>query len=427
MNCPLCGADMEGAYICPNCGTALELEPEVIRMEAVDKKGNYRDAETELSRPGIFFDNLVSAQEDYAQEEEELYQPRDHLSVGAKAFIGASVVCLVAIMISLWFGVQMYDPDAVAIKGKDLSMDNRTFSIYYQMAYQSFVSQYEEGLPFDGTRSLKKQYYNVEAGFTWEDYFVAQAYSSAALTEVLAREAEKNGMVLDESGAAQVDSTMTALAQAAKSSGMTAEEYLEQAYGKGMTEDTYRAYLADSILAQNYSNELYLSYHYTDDELLDYHGDHADDYSTMPASTMPNINVRHIYLMLAGQDLAEAIMNQCLEAEDPREEFMLMVEMFSQDAGSYQNGGLLEDVAPGQMGGEFDSWCFDTAGRQNGDMAVVTSMYGWHVVYFEEYRDNYLWKETVLGDMRKEALSAYVGELLKAYDCRLTRFACAAE
>ena len=54
------------------------------------------------------------------------------------------------------------------------------------------------------------------------------------------------------------------------------------------------------------------------------------------------------------------------------------------------NGGLYENVIKGQMTDEFEDWCFDSA-RKVGDVEVIKTSYGYHVMYFcgeaEEYYD----------------------------------------
>ena len=53
----------------------------------------------------------------------------------------------------------------------------------------------------------------------------------------------------------------------------------------------------------------------------------------------------------------------------------------SDDAGSKENGGLIENFSTGEMVEAFDKWSFDPA-RKTGDTAVVETEYGYHTIYF---------------------------------------------
>ncbi len=54
--------------------------------------------------------------------------------------------------------------------------------------------------------------------------------------------------------------------------------------------------------------------------------------------------------------------------------------------GTAANGGLMEDIYPGQMVEAFNDWCFDSS-RKAGDTGIVETEFGCHVVYFEKTQD----------------------------------------
>lgn len=245
MNCPLCDTPLSDGFICPNCGTPVDTPAVVTVPEPIPPTGH----------PGIFYENLISSQEVYDQEHRPP-KPPSYAPV-EKGIIAVTLVLLLCLMLTVYFAAGVYDPDAPALRGKGFSMDNRTFSIYYQNAYQRFLSQYSEDLPFDTDRSLKKQYYNVETGFTWEDYFISQAYPNAALTQRLVYAATRCGFTMPEEGTDNLNTAGLSLRQYAQSQNMTPEEYLQAMYGPQMTWDTYHGYLEDSILAQAFAEHLY--------------------------------------------------------------------------------------------------------------------------------------------------------------------------
>ena len=53
-------------------------------------------------------------------------------------------------------------------------------------------------------------------------------------------------------------------------------------------------------------------------------------------------------------------------------------------------GGLYENIMPGQMVTEFNDWCFDPA-RQPGDTGIVKTSYGYHIMYFSSTGEHAYW------------------------------------
>lgn len=102
---------------------------------------------------------------------------------------------------------------------------------------------------------------------------------------------------------------------------------------------------------------------------------------------VPTVNVRHILISTSDSVTAEDARSQIEEIqaeyeEDPTEEhFAELAETYSSDTGSNTNGGLYENVAPGQMAEEFNDWIF-ADNRQAGDVGIVETDYGCHLMYF---------------------------------------------
>ena len=72
-------------------------------------------------------------------------------------------------------------------------------------------------------------------------------------------------------------------------------------------------------------------------------------------------------------------------------DFIAMAKKHSDDTGSKEEGGLYEDIYPGQMVTEFEEWCYDES-RKAGDYGLVQTSYGWHIMYYvgeseTNYRD----------------------------------------
>ncbi|MBQ7229610.1 MAG: peptidylprolyl isomerase [Oscillospiraceae bacterium] len=145
------------------------------------------------------------------------------------------------------------------------------------------------------------------------------------------------------------------------------------------------------------------------------------------------VNVRHILVSFEGgttdettgavtysdeeKAKAKAAADEILAAfeagEKTEEAFAALATEKTTDTGSKENGGLYENVYPGQMVQAFNDWCFD-ASRKTGDTAIVETEYGYHVMYFVgnsgvTYRD-YMIENT----LRSEAMTEWETGLVEA-------------
>ena len=448
MNCPLCDAELEESGRCVNCGWTAEDEKPTAEETRADRYAEL---------PGIYYQLL---EED--DGEDEIVRRRSRRSRKGKSSGGSgqSGAGLMAWIRQVWrqmdptsrrnvkftagmFGgtlllfliiAQFYAPNAAAMTGnRGVSMSNREFYLYYRSAYSSYLSSCTDSsgntsVPFSSERSLDRQYYDLETGYSWQDYFMDSALQTAAVTEILAKEAEDSGMSLSEEEDAEIEAQLETIEEGYEG-GLKA--YLQACYGRYMTVGTYRDYLQKSTLAQDYYESLYNSITYTEDEIRSYYQSNSGDYTDLTVSDMPNVNVRHILYIPTGDSqtewdaaeaLARAALAECESSDDPLSAFLALVGE-SQDSGSSGNGGLLENVYEGAIGGTFDDWCFDPAGHEAGELAVVMSGYGWHLVMFDSYCDTAYWQEVVQGDMRETAAARELSELYDEYDCELTVFA----
>ena len=128
------------------------------------------------------------------------------------------------------------------------------------------------------------------------------------------------------------------------------------------------------------------------------------------------VNVRHILIQPEGEEegedgektttsinLSEASSKQVKAAKAKADKvyaeykkgkktadaFGALAAKYSSD-GNAASGGLYEDVYTNQMVPTFNNWCFDTS-RKEGDTAIITTEYGYHIVYFEKTTDTPVW------------------------------------
>ncbi len=84
---------------------------------------------------------------------------------------------------------------------------------------------------------------------------------------------------------------------------------------------------------------------------------------------------------LAAKTAAEDLLKKFNETGKTSEDFAALAKENTADTSSAEDGGLYEDVYPGQMVTNFNDWCF-ADGRKAGDTGIVESPYGYHVMYF---------------------------------------------
>ncbi len=139
-------------------------------------------------------------------------------------------------------------------------------------------------------------------------------------------------------------------------------------------------------------------------------------------NAFPMKNVRHILVSFEGgttdemgtttysddekaaaHTAAVEILKEWKAGAATEESFATLATLKSTDTGSAANGGLYENVYPGQMVPAFNDWCYDEA-RKPGDTDIVETNYGFHVMYFVgdsemSYRDFQISNELASAEM----------------------------
>lgn len=114
----------------------------------------------------------------------------------------------------------------------------------------------------------------------------------------------------------------------------------------------------------------------------------------------------------AAKTAAEELLAQWKSGEATEDSFAALANEESSD-GDGTTGGLYEDIYPGQMVANFESWCYDDS-RKAGDTGIVETEYGYHVMYFVgnselTYRDYQIENE-----LRSEDLETWYTETVNA-------------
>ena len=116
----------------------------------------------------------------------------------------------------------------------------------------------------------------------------------------------------------------------------------------------------------------------------------------------------------AAKKAAEELLAQWQAGAKTEESFGELANKESDDlGGEVTNGGLYEDIFPGQMVTNFNDWCFEE-GRKVGDTGIVETSYGYHVMYFSDFSETNYRDFLITNDARNDEVTAWHEALVKA-------------
>lgn len=116
----------------------------------------------------------------------------------------------------------------------------------------------------------------------------------------------------------------------------------------------------------------------------------------------------------AAKEKAEALLKQWKDGDATEDSFAALAKENSTDPGSKEEGGLYEEVYPGQMVTAFNDWCFDES-RKTGDTGVVETDYGYHVLYFVKTGDLSYRDLMIRSDLMNEDMEKWQDSLTESY------------
>ena len=147
----------------------------------------------------------------------------------------------------------------------------------------------------------------------------------------------------------------------------------------------------------------------------------SEDTKVESATTEEEIEISNegtgysIELVNEAYKLARDIYDKYMSGEKTEEAFAKLAEDNSHDTasiGDNGSGGLYESIERGTMVKAFEDWVYD-AERETGDIDIVMTEYGWHVMYFVKKHDEPAWKASArktLGTAAYEAIEEEVKE-----------------
>lgn len=110
---------------------------------------------------------------------------------------------------------------------------------------------------------------------------------------------------------------------------------------------------------------------------------------------------------------ANEIKEEFLKTKQTEEDFAKLAEEKSSDVGSAKFGGLIDMVEKGTYETEMDEWIFDS--REPGDVGIVKTTYGYHILYFVEYTEP-AWKINIAANLKQNKVNTYIDEIASEYN-----------
>ena len=305
-----------------------------------------------------------------------------------------------------------YTVDAEALTDEVLNLEvascgddrltNRDLPYYYWQQYYSFASTYSSYAAYliDTTKPFDQQMCIFDDTLTWQQYFLQGAVSTYKSVSALWQDARLSGFQLGEEDQDYLDGLSNTVTVSAASYGYeSADAYLQTAYGPAATMTGYHDFVERYLTASAYLQALVEAKTYTEADISAYFDENADTYaaSSIEKSDVNMVNVRHILISVSDTSDETAMEEARTKADEILAEFDAgdkTAESFGELAKEYTDdsngdeGGLYENITPGQMVTEFNDWCFDES-RQPGDTGIVETSYGVHVMYFDSFGKSY--------------------------------------
>lgn len=118
--------------------------------------------------------------------------------------------------------------------------------------------------------------------------------------------------------------------------------------------------------------------------------------------------------------LAKKVLDEYNKGEKSAESFGALAKKYSAD-GSSTKGGLYENVYPNQMVDTFNAWCFD-ANRKVGDVGIVQTEFGYHVMYFVGTTGTAAWEKNAKDALEKQDKESVAKALDDKYTAKVSWF-----
>lgn len=320
--------------------------------------------------------------------------------------------------------------DQVVATCGELELTNRDLMYYYDQQIYTFYNAYSYYIYYfmDTSLGLDEQI-NLDGSQTWQASFLDAALNAFQQIAALYQDAMASGFTLDEETQATLDNLEADLTEFAAQYGFAdAQAYLENYFGPTATVESYLEYIRIGQIATSYADALAQAVELSDEELSNYYDENEETIVSGYNATKTDknvIDIRHILIApedtesedswAAAEAEAQRIYEEWQAGEATEDSFAELANTYSTDPGSNTNGGLYEEVYPGQMVDAFNDWCFED-GRAVGDTGIVKSDFGYHIMFFSGEGDYIYWRTLAESLYRSDLSAQQRTEIAANYD-----------
>ena len=332
-----------------------------------------------------------------------------------------------------------------AMYGNGASMKSYQEYLRNNILADSYQQHYEASLTYtpDQLRAFEQDREQQYCSFNYNQYFVSTnsfltggtddgngstTYSDeerAAAAEE-AKKVAKSIVSGNIQSPADFDAAIAAAVEGASSTAYTNQQFTA-------VSSKISDWLSDASRKEGDMTYVESSYTSTDaegKEITNISGYYVVYFTSASDNRFPLINVRHILVGFEGgttdengqtvysddekaaaKAKAEEIYAQWMGAEATEESFAALATEKTDDTGSAENGGLYENVYPGQMVSAFNDWCYD-ASRKEGDTGIVETEYGYHIMYFVGNADTTYRDYLITNDIREDDFNVWYSGLV---------------
>lgn len=316
-----------------------------------------------------------------------------------------------------------------------------------QLLASGYYAAYQESLTYtdDDLRAAEEGKESEYSSFSYNSYYLAVSnFLEGGTTDeegnttytdderaaaVTAAEEAANSLLEGVTTIEELDAAIAALPMNAEKESAASTAYTDKDYSS--VNSTFRDWVAS---ADRKAGDLTVQASTTTDDEgnVTTNGYYVVYYVGTNDNTFPLANVRHILVAFEGGttddsgnttysdeekaaalEQAEALLEEWKSGDATEDSFAELATANSADSGSSENGGLYEDVYPGQMVTNFNDWCFDE-GRTAGDTGIVESTYGYHVMYYVGDSDTTYRDYMITNALLSEDMETWYNGLLEA-------------
>ena len=309
----------------------------------------------------------------------------------------------------------------------ETQLTNARLQIYYWMAVNTYRAEDHEIAP-DWEAELDTQLCTLtDETISWQQYFLQSAlntwhtYQAAVLLsenttfatedayKIIEKKHKENiseetayldvlygynaKYAIDPQHQAHLDQLENKLETMAEEAGYESlSDLVKEMAGMGTTPEYLFNYA--QLANKGYMFLSTLSYHLetSKSDITAYYDAHAEEYTAagITADSGKSVTIRHILVAGDSESSKSTAQNYLAKWKKYANEsyFGELAYQVSDDAATNKSGGLYYNLYKGQLTGELNDWCFDSA-RKPGDTAVVKSDAGYHVVYFQSATDRW--------------------------------------